>query len=223
MPDTVLVLGTGTEVGKTWTAARLIEALRERGVHVVARKPAQSFDPVDAGPQDAHVLAAATGERPEQVCPPARTFALGLAPPMAAGELGLPSFTVGELVADIAAPPPEADVVLVEGIGGLRSPIAIDGDNLALIELLDPIDIVLVTVARLGAINDAEMARAALAGKPFRIFLNRFDPDDRAHVLNLEWLRARGLRVETEVARIADGVLEAISTSLPDDTTAEDA
>ncbi|MBV8560261.1 MAG: AAA family ATPase, partial [Acidimicrobiia bacterium] len=52
----VLVAGTGTEVGKTWVAARLAEALRARGTRVAARKPAQSFAP-DEGPTDAEALA----------------------------------------------------------------------------------------------------------------------------------------------------------------------
>ena len=43
----VLVVGTGTEVGKTWVACRLARVLRRRGLIVAARKPAQSYDPGD--------------------------------------------------------------------------------------------------------------------------------------------------------------------------------
>ena len=43
----VVVVGTGTDVGKTWVAARLLIDLRAAGVTVAARKPAQSFDPDD--------------------------------------------------------------------------------------------------------------------------------------------------------------------------------
>ena len=39
----VLVCGTGTEVGKTWVCGRLLRELRDRGLSVSARKPAQSF------------------------------------------------------------------------------------------------------------------------------------------------------------------------------------
>ena len=41
----MVVAGTGTEVGKTWAAVRLITELRSDGRSVAARKPAQSFDP----------------------------------------------------------------------------------------------------------------------------------------------------------------------------------
>ncbi|HEY1633615.1 MAG TPA: AAA family ATPase, partial [Acidimicrobiales bacterium] len=63
----VLVLGTGTEVGKTWVTARLIERLRRDGRRVGVRKPVQSFG---QGEQtDAEVLAGASGEHLDEVCP----------------------------------------------------------------------------------------------------------------------------------------------------------
>ena len=43
----VLVVGTGTDVGKTWVSAHLLATLRAAGLTVAARKPAQSFDPAD--------------------------------------------------------------------------------------------------------------------------------------------------------------------------------
>ncbi len=81
----VAVVGTGTDVGKTWVAARLLTDLRAAGLRVAARKPAQSFEPDDdpAG-LDAAVLGAATGEPPEEVCPPHRWYEVAMAPPMAA-------------------------------------------------------------------------------------------------------------------------------------------
>ena len=39
----VAVIGTGTDVGKTWVTARVIGELRETGSSVAARKPAQSY------------------------------------------------------------------------------------------------------------------------------------------------------------------------------------
>src|SRR5207248_699099 len=67
----VLVVGTGTEIGKTWLSARLLERWRAGGLSVAARKPAQSFDPGDPEAQrtDAQILAAASGEAPFTVCP----------------------------------------------------------------------------------------------------------------------------------------------------------
>src|SRR5206468_1259236 len=87
----VLVTGTGTGVGKTWVAARLLTELRAKGVHVAARKPVQSFA-AGEGPTDAEMLAAATGEDLADVCPAHRWYERPLAPPMAADVLGRAPF-----------------------------------------------------------------------------------------------------------------------------------
>ena len=63
----VVVVGTGTEIGKTYVTARLLRDLRSRGIDVAARKPAQSFGPEDQF-TDAHFLADASGESPNDVC-----------------------------------------------------------------------------------------------------------------------------------------------------------
>ena len=93
----LFVTGTGTEVGKTWFATRVITALRAGGTAVVARKPAQSFEP-DTGPTDADLLGAASGEDPRTVCPAHRWYEVPMAPPMAAAVLGRPAITVADLV-----------------------------------------------------------------------------------------------------------------------------
>ena len=43
----VAVVGTGTDIGKTWVSAHLLTGLRAADLSVSARKPAQSFDPDD--------------------------------------------------------------------------------------------------------------------------------------------------------------------------------
>ena len=93
------VCGTGTEVGKTWVSAHVLAALRADGVSVAARKPLQSFDPDDAAPTDAAVLAAATGEDPHDVCPSEGWYPVPMAPPMAAEVLGRRCPALAEVVA----------------------------------------------------------------------------------------------------------------------------
>jgi dethiobiotin synthetase len=196
----VVVVGTGTEVGKTWVAARLLERWREAGLSVAARKPAQSFDPDHAGPTDADVLAQASAEDPDTVCPPHRRYPLPVAPPMAARRLGRPRLALADLVGEVEWPSPAVDVGLVETAGGLRSPQADDGDALQMARSLGPEVVVLVADAGLGTINAVRLAADALAGArlPGVVVLNRFDPADHLHRDNLDWLRARdGLDVET--------------------------
>lgn len=199
----VLVAGTGTDVGKTWVAARTIERLVATGTRVAVRKPVQSFVPA-AGPTDAEVLAAATGEDPERVCPPHRWYGREMAPPMAAEVLGLPPFTVDDLVAELAWPP-GTDVGIVEGVGGPRSPLAGDGDTVTLARRLRPELVVVVADAGLGAINAVRLAVAAFAPQRVTVVLNRFD--DAAgglHQRNRRWLsEGDGLEVLTTPEALA--------------------
>jgi dethiobiotin synthetase len=206
-PTVVLVAGTGTEVGKTWVGAALGAELARRGRIVAARKPVQSFEPGDdrVGCTDAHVLAAATGEDPTEVCPPARWYPRALAPPMAATALGRPAFTVAELVAGLSWPV-TTEVVLVESAGGARSPLADDGDTITLANLLAPAITVVVADAGLGTINSVRLAAAAFGpcGR-LVVFLNRFDPADALHRANRAWLSGRdGHQIVTTVTGLAD-------------------
>jgi dethiobiotin synthetase len=187
----VLVTGTGTEVGKTWVACRLARALRRRGLIVAARKPAQSYDPADDPiDTDAALLAHVTGDHPAVVCPQHRWYPVAMAPPMAAEALGRPPFTVAELVDELTWPP-AVGVGLVEAAGGVRSPLAADGDTVTLAEALHPERVLLVADAGLGTINGVRLAAAALAPWPVTVVLNRFDPDDDLHLRNHEWLAGR--------------------------------
>jgi len=185
----VFVAGTGTEVGKTWTGAAVLTRLRDMGARVAARKPVQSFDP-DAGPTDADVLAAATGEPPHDVCPAHRWYGKPLAPPMAADALGAPPFTVGDLAAELCWPA-GVDVGLVEGAGGPRSPLADDGDNVALAHAVAPDLVLLVADAGLGTINAVRMSAHAFAELPVLVALNRYTDDNALHRANRDWLVSR--------------------------------
>ena len=212
------MVGTGTEVGKTWVSARILTDLRAAGFRVAARKPAQSFEPEDDPTQrDAALLGAATGEPPEQVCSPHRWYEVAMAPVMAASALGRPPFTIADLVAEIRWPatsadadagadadadadPVSVDVGLVETAGGLRSPLAADGDCLSLCEALEPDTVLLIADAGLGTINAVRLTLEGLGplAAVTAVVLNRFDAGSELHLRNVEWLRRQdGLRVLT--------------------------
>ena len=186
-PERLLVIaGTGTEVGKTWVGTRLLRQARDRGLRVAARKPAQSFSAAD-GLTDAELLAAASGEAPEAVCPRHRWYAVPMAPPMAADVLGLGTVRLDDLVAEIAWGG-ETDFALVETAGGVRAPIAHDGDNVALIQRLRPHQVLLVADAGLGTLNAVRLSLAALAGQAVIVLLNRYDAANELHRRNRDWL-----------------------------------
>lgn len=202
----VLVAGTGTEVGKTWVATGVARQLRERGVGVAARKPVQSFEP-GTGPTDADLLASATGEQADAVCPRARWLPVSMAPPIAAAVLGRPAFTVADLARELHWPP-GIGVGLVEAAGGVRSPIADDGDTVDLAAAVAPDLVVLVADARLGAINAVRAALAALGRWPVVVVLNRFDAEILVHDHNRQWLADRdGVDVVVDVGPVTDRIL----------------
>ena len=206
----VAVAGTSTAVGKTWVTARILEGLRARGIGVSARKPVQSYGPDEAGATDADVLAAASGESVTDVCAAHRWYPAAMAPPIAASVLGRAPPRLAELLGEFRWPSPAPDVGFVETVGGVRSPLADDGDSRDLIDGLDPDGVLLVADAGLGAIDATRLAAGALAPRTVTVHLNRYRPEDVVHRRNLEWLRDRdGLTVETGieglVARLASG------------------
>lgn len=201
MPDsTVFVTGTGTEVGKTWLTARLSIHFRMKGYQVAARKPVMSFDESDQT-TDAQVLSMASGEPEELVCPSNRRYELPMAPPMAAEALGRPPFDVLDLVDELNLP--DKGLALIEGVGGLRSPLAFDGDSIAFIKASGPDEIILVSECRLGVINEVLTSCDALGRRPL-VFLNHFSSSDDLHVRNLDWLREKSqLTVFTSPTELA--------------------
>jgi dethiobiotin synthetase len=210
----VVMAGTGTDVGKTWVAAHLLRELRDRDVIVAARKPAQSFDERDTL-TDAHHLGAASGEPTEVVCPPHRWYPIAMAPPMAAEVLSDEPLLLDQLVEETrdSWPGRAPDLGLVELAGGPRSPMAVDGDGVALTERLAPDLIVLVADAGLGTINAVRSSIEPLVRlAPTIVVLNRYDEADDLHRRNLEWLAYRD---ELDVVTNVDGLVGVVLDTLP--------
>ncbi|HVX16448.1 MAG TPA: dethiobiotin synthase [Acidimicrobiales bacterium] len=187
----LFVAGTGTEVGKTWVACEVARAARGSGRRVAARKPAQSYDAgADGEPlaaTDADLLGAASGEAPTTVCPSHRWYPVAMAPPMAADALDRPPVRLADLVAETTWPQ-GCDLVVVEAAGGVRSPIAHDGDGVDLAQRLAPDLVLLVADATLGTINLTRLSVDALTPLPVLVILNRYDDADDLQRRNRAWL-----------------------------------
>ena len=203
------VVGTATEVGKTWVTARLIELMRASGMTVSVRKPLQSYDPHSAGPvpperTDAEVLGAASGEDPEVVCAPDRSFPMAMAPPMAAQVLGRDIPAIADLVSELRWGS-GIDLGMVETVGGVRSPLAADGDSRDLAIALEADSVILVADAGLGVVDAVRKSTDALAPTVPLVFLNRYDPEDDLHRRNRDWLIDRdGFDVLVDIDALAD-------------------
>jgi dethiobiotin synthetase len=180
----LFVAGTDTGVGKTYVACGIIAALRARGIRVGAYKPAVSGSINGPGSpiwEDLLRLQSALGGKAEfeRICP--QRFRAPLAPPVAARLEGK-QVDVGLLRSGIDWWRARADFIVVEGAGGLLSPIT-EAESVADLAASFGFPLVIVARASLGTINHTlltlEAARTrglSVAG----IVLNHATPPDPA-------------------------------------------
>ena len=202
-PDRLVVcLGTGTEIGKTWVGAATLAELRRGGTSWPPASPCSRSTPTTRRHRRAPVRRR-DRRAIDLVCPAHRSFEVAMAPPMAAEVLGREPIALADLVAEIERRGhPRPALGWVETAGGVRSPIAHDGDGIALVAGLHPDVVVLVADAGLGTINAVRLCGDALlaTAADVVVILNRYDPDDDLHRRNLEWLQVRdGATVVTDV------------------------
>jgi dethiobiotin synthetase len=150
----LFITGTGTGVGKTYVAALIARASRSAGKKVGVYKPVASGCVLHDGglvASDAEALWEAAG-RPgtlEQVCP--QTFAVPLAPHLAARAEGR-RVDVSLLRTGLDYWRSISEIVIVEGAGGLMSPIS-DNDYNADLATEFGYPLVVVAANQLGTIN----------------------------------------------------------------------
>jgi dethiobiotin synthetase len=177
----LFVTGTDTGVGKTFVACALAHGLRARGRRVAVMKPVETG--VDGAPEDGLRLRAAAGDPAplDDVCP--YRLRAPLAPAVAARLEGV-ALDVERLVALVARRAAEADVLLVEGAGGLLVPIA-GRATWADLAARAGLPLLVVAANRLGTVNHCALTArvAAAAGLTVRaIVLSQAsaDPDPSA-------------------------------------------
>ena len=157
MPEArgLFITGTGTEVGKTYVAARIAAALVEQGKRVGVYKPVASG--CERSPQgelisaDAVSLWEAAGKPGELARVSPQKFLAPLAPHLAAREEGK-EVDPALLRSGLDYWLERSEIVLVEGAGGLLSPLSDEEFNADLAcELGFPL--VVVAANELGTIN----------------------------------------------------------------------
>lgn len=162
MRRTVAIAGSGTDVGKTWVACRLLEDLRARGVRVVPRKPVVSGvndDDVGSSDTDRLLAAAALPHSARDVVSPWR-FRAPLAPNAAARLEGV-TLSLDAVVAACAVDG-EADVVVIETAGGVMSPLTDSSTQLDLLRAVAAPVVLVVEGSYLGWISHTLTALLAL-------------------------------------------------------------
>jgi dethiobiotin synthetase len=147
----VLIVGTGTEIGKTHVTCALLAAARADGRRVVAYKPiATGVEDLPAGCEDARRHADALGA---PYLPPTFAYRRPVSPHLAARAEGPPIDLVA-IRARAAALGAHGEVVVIEGAGGLCSPLGEGATNLDLVRVLLPAHVILVAPDRLGVLHD---------------------------------------------------------------------
>lgn len=161
----LFMTGAGTDVGKTYVSASLLRGLRAQGLRPNALKPVMSgFDPDDLASSDAGRLVAALGREPTPdaiaAVSPFR-FAPALPPTIAAARADRTLYFRDVVIACRKAMNEDDDFLLVEGVGGVMSPIA---EGVRVIELIDELEIptLLVGGTYVGAASHTLTALAVL-------------------------------------------------------------
>lgn len=158
-PRRVLVVGTGTDVGKTHVTCALLAELRRRGARAAALKAVATGAPDGIG-EDARLHARALGEASPR--PPVFAYARPVSPHVAAREEERP-IDLGRIVSAVRALEADHDVIVVEGAGGLFSPFAPALTHVDLAKALAPVSLVVVAPDRLGVLHDLTACRLAAA------------------------------------------------------------
>jgi len=178
------ITGTDTGAGKTVLTVLLAQYLRARGISVAALKPVCS-----GGREDAQAIYRALGETlPLDEINPWH-FRAAIAPSLAA-RLEKKTVALASVLAHVRAMQKKSNVTLVEGAGGLLSPLGKDFDSRDLMAALRATPII-VAQNKLGVVNHLLLTLEALPknlrGRAKIVFMSPPKPD-AASALNSKLL-----------------------------------
>jgi dethiobiotin synthetase len=153
----IVVVGTGTEVGKTHVTACLLASARLGARRLAAYKPVATG--VETRCEDCVVHADALGA---PYVAPTYAFRRPVSPHLAAREEGRP-IDLGAIAEQAERMRADGAVVVVETAGGLFTPLAETLTNVDLVRRLSPAAVVLVAPDRIGVLHDVRACLLAAA------------------------------------------------------------
>lgn len=189
------VTGTDTGIGKTMGSTALLHALRARGHTAVGMKPvASGCEQTAHGWRNEDALALQDASEPQPDYATLNPYALPapLAPELAAADVGV-TLSLEPIARAFAQLRAQAEVVVVEGVGGWAAPLSADLDQADLVRALK-LPVVLVVGVRLGCINHARLTAAAIAADGLECIgwiANEIDPQMERIEENIDMLRQR--------------------------------
>jgi dethiobiotin synthetase len=159
----VFIAGTDTGIGKTYVSCALLQALRAEGLRAVGMKPVASgcmTTPAGLRNDDALALIDASEPRPDYATCNPFAFTEAVSPHLAAAAERA-EVTLAPIKAAFAQLAHNADVVLVEGVGGWLAPLSPSLEANALPQALG-LPVILVVGLRLGCLNHAQLTACAI-------------------------------------------------------------
>ena len=186
------IAGTDTEVGKTFVTCALLHAFARQGIRAVGMKPIAAGTDADGRNEDVEQLLASMSVKPAREVVNPYLFPPPIAPHIAAREAGR-SIEPGPIQDAFKALQAQAEVVLVEGVGGFLVPLGPTYDAADLAQDL-ALPVILVVGMRLGCINHALLTRDAIAARGLPLagwVANRIDPHMNRLEENIEALQTR--------------------------------
>ena len=164
MNQACFLTGTDTEIGKTFITCALLHRARQLGLTAAGIKPVAAGTDAAGRNEDVESIRAASNVAlAEDVISPYYRFAPAIAPHLAAAEAGV-TIDFARIVAACASARAQADLLIVEGVGGFRVPLGVDRDSADLAVALG-LPVILVVGLRLGCLNHALLTAEAIAAR----------------------------------------------------------
>jgi dethiobiotin synthetase len=190
MSPAYFLTGTDTEIGKTFITCALLQRAGLDGLQAVGLKPiAAGTDAAGLNDDVEAIRAASNVELAREIINP-YCFKPAIAPHIAAAEEGM-SIEFEAIKAACEQARLQADLVIVEGVGGFCVPLGTGYGTADLaIELALPV--ILVVGMRLGCINHAVLTAEAIARRGLKLagwVANRIDPQMSRFDENLATLK----------------------------------
>ena len=191
MNPAYFLTGTDTEIGKTFITCALLQRAAQLGIKAAGIKPvAAGTDQFGKNEDVENIRAASSVTLANEVINP-YCFTAAVAPHIAAAEEGR-AIAFSQIKSACSAAQAQAELVIIEGVGGFRVPLGDDGDSADLAVMLG-LPIILVVGMRLGCINHALLTAEAISARQLRIagwVANRMDPNMARFDENLATLTA---------------------------------
>lgn len=170
MSESVFITGTDTGVGKTYVAVKLMQQYIAQGHKVIGMKPiaagCEMIDGIWQNEDVAKLMAASNVQAPREWVNP-YCFDEPIAPHIAAAKHGV-QIDMAEIQQAYENLKSLADIVVVEGAGGLLVPID-DRCTMADIALALNLPVIMVVSIKLGCLNHALLTVEALKARQIRL------------------------------------------------------